>query len=449
MKQRGRPAKIKSFHASFNVKAKHSQEFSQFFPVIFQNPYNDNDYDILEDLWTHTVAGLALDVRTKFAIGQGVKPVFELKDKSIIDEKQKATALAEYDETLQALIDFDNKRTIQLNDKIDDLFRNAKAFGRSMFGFEAEEGDLPRALKPIHPRDMGRVFVHRLDWSLSSLRVFIRPDLVKADEMVYLVNMMNSPRRRSMWYGYSELQRVAGPALALRQILEFDVREIAEAAWASYGTLIVDNETLTQSEKIEDMNTIAAGLKPNAFNLLSGKKDDITYIPMDLQPKVAELGDLMNKLERIIIGNFNVPAALLGREEDQNRATLLGKIRMFLAGPVEDDRRWISQTLTRQWYERNMRLLYPEVLEHVEVHVEFEPIIIESWIDMVDSLGKLKVIFPGIPDDELLKLAHLEQIQGKIDPNAIPSMEQLQTMKNESNNDNLVNKLTTMIQDRK
>jgi len=445
---RGRPRKQKNFHAVRSTKGER-RDFSDFFPVVFQNPYNGNDYDILEDLWTHTVAGAALDVRTRFAIGEGVKPVFDLKDKSIKDEKQKAELLKEYDEPLQELIDFDNKRTIALNDKVDDLFRNAKSFGRSMFGFESEGGDLPRALKEIHSRDMGRIFVRNLDFSLSSVRVFLRPDLVRAEEMVYLVNMRNSPRRRSMWYGYSEMQRIAGPAMALRQILEFDVREIAESAWAKYPMIRIDNEGLTQAEKEADMDTIKAGFKPAAFNFINAKKDEIEVFPFDLDPKVADIGTLLDKLERIVIGNFLVPAALLGREEDQNRATLLGKIRMFLAGPVEQDRRWLGQTLKRQWYERNLRLMSPGTLDHVEVNVEYEPIIIESWIDVIDSIQKLKLIFPGIPDDELLKLARLEQLIGKIDTSMQLTLEQLQEMKQKTNNDELASMISTKISDKR
>jgi len=438
-----------NYHVARSSSYSGASDTSNFFPVIFQNPYNDNDYDILEDLWTHTIAGKALDVLKKFVVGGGVKPVFELKDETIKDDKEKANALAEYDKVLLELKRFDEKRTILLNDKVGDLYENAKVFGRSMFGYESEGGTLPRALKPIHPRDMGRIFVHRLDWSLSSLRVFIRADLVHAEEMVYLVNMQNSPRRRSMWYGYSEMQRIVGPAMALRQILEFDVREIAQSAWAKYPLVRIDNEGLTQVEKQADFDQLKQDLKPAAFKFINGKKDEIEVFNLDLDPKVTEIGELIDKLERIIIGNFNVPAALLGREEDQNRATLLGKIRMFINGPVTHDRDWLGETLARQWYTRNLRLIAPEVLDKVKVKVEFEPIVVESWIDVIDSLSKLKQIFPGIPDDELLKLAHLEEIQGKIDPNAQMGFDQLNTMKQTTNNDELASMISTKMSDAK
>ena len=50
--------------------------------------------------------------------------------------------------------------------------------------------------------------------------------------MVYFVNRPDSPKRRTMWYGYSDLQRVVGAARAWRRIIEFDMPEITTSAWA-------------------------------------------------------------------------------------------------------------------------------------------------------------------------------------------------------------------------
>ena len=88
--------------------------------------------------------------------------------------------------------------------------------------------------------------------------------------------------------------------------------------------------------------------------------------------------ELASHYERIIIGNFAVPSALIGREEDQNRATLIGKIQFFLSGVIKSRRDWVSEMVSKQWYERNIiKMGFAEILEKVRVKAEFENIIVE------------------------------------------------------------------------
>jgi hypothetical protein len=381
--------------------------------MLFNNPYNDSDYDILEDLWSNTPAGKALDLLVQLTIGKGFKPRFEPRDKTLKpDAKEKL--IKSYDKELEQLIKIDNLPQIQMDEKVDDLMRNALVFGRAVLAFEPGEGKLVQATKSIHPRDLGRVYVHQIDWSLSSVKAFNRGDLIRNNEMIYLVNMQNSPIRRSMWHGYSELQRSVGPARAWRQIFEFDLVEIVTSLWASYGILTVDNEGLSSGEKKTDIDTIMNNIKPGAINAINGKKDEFNFFPMDTQPKVGELDTIIDRVEREMYSNVDVPGALMGREEESNMATLLGKLRMFIAGPVTMRREWLEKVLSRQWYEYNLQFINKEILEHIEVKVEFEPIIFESWIDNVESIAKLRAVFPEIPNEELLKLAQLEDLTGKL-----------------------------------
>ena len=64
-------------------------EQSTFIPTYFHNQYNDNDYDVFEDQWSNTLAGTAVDTKVEFTIGEGVKPRFNLKDKSITGDPKK------------------------------------------------------------------------------------------------------------------------------------------------------------------------------------------------------------------------------------------------------------------------------------------------------------------------------------------------------------------------
>lgn len=420
---------------------------TSFIPTFFNNQYNDEDYDIFEDVWSNTPAGKAIDLTSMLTIGKGFRPKFELTDpelKNATDE-EKQKALKEYDKELNQLIRIDKLSTVQLKPKAKDMLTNAQVFGRSLLAFEPGEGKPVLALKSIHPREIGRVFTHPLDWSLSSVRVFQKGDLIHDNEMIYMVNMPFSPRRRSMHYGYSDLQRSVGPARAWRQIFEFDLIEIVTSIWAKYGLLTVDNEGLSADEKKQDMEIIREGLKPGAFNIINGKKDEFNFFPLDTDPKVGDIDIIIDRIEREMFANVDVPGALMGREEESNMATLLGKLRMFTAGPIAMKREWLEDTLRKQWYEYNLSFINPEILEHVEVKVEFEPIIFESWSDNVDALSKLKLIIPELPSSEILKLAQLEDLTDKLDTSesifSQTNSPALKTLQENTNNTELKNKL--------
>ena len=55
-----------------------------------------------------------------------------------------------------------------------------------------------------------------------------------------------------------------------------------------------------------------------------------------------------------------------------------------------------------------------DILEKVRVKAEFEPIIVESWFDLVDSVLRIKGIFPNMPDDQLLELLNLEEFKTEL-----------------------------------
>ena len=98
-----------------------------------------------------------------------------------------------------------------------------------------------------------------------------------------------------------------------------------------------------------------------------------------------------------------------------------------MQGVVKSRRDWVSELVSQQWYERNLRKMgMGDILEKVRVKAEFEPIIVESWFDLVDAVLRVKGIFPQMPDDQLLELLNLEEFKTElaqspkqIDPNQI------------------------------
>lgn len=406
---------VPSVYQANTVGIGSGMDFTSFFPTIFNNPYNDNDYDIFEDIWANTPAGRALDQKVKDVVTP-FKPRFKFKDKTFETEEAENQALAEYDKELNELIRIDNLRTIKIVRKVRDAYRNRQIYGRSILAFERPKGRLAVALKPIHSRWIGRVFTHRLDWSLSSVRVFRKGENIKAEDMIYFVNMENAAALNSMHYGYSEFQRISGEARAYRKINEFDIPEAAEVLWANQGIIRVDNDGLTPAEKTADLKAIKKGLRAGKWSLINGKKDEIEAMSLSLEPQLAQLIEASDRYERTMFANAGVPAAIMGREEDANRATLLGKLRFYLQRVVDADRTELGETLAEQWYEPNLFLINPELKDILSVEVEFEPVPVENWQDLIEGVLKLKELTDQrAPVDELLKMIQLEDLASKLD----------------------------------
>ena len=377
-----------------------------------QPAYSDQELEWFEDAWGSSVCGATLDALIEYTFGGGIRPVFELIDDHGLDDEQKKTELKKYETELNELIQFDRK--INFEKKLRDAVTMTMVFGRCVMAFEGKA--LPKSLKIIHPRDTGRVFIDQKDWSLEKVITLFPSDELFPEEMIYLCNRSDSPKRRTMWYGYSEVQRVIGACRALRRITEYDLPEIATSMWAGYGIFTVKKMGRSKQDSENDMNTLLNSLKAGSFNAVSvDASDEIDFKNLDLEPKVREMIELASHYERIIIGNFAVPSALIGREEDQNRATLIGKIQFFLSGVIKSRRDWVSEMVSKQWYERNIiKMGFAEILEKVRVKAEFENIIVESWFDLVDAVLRVKGIFPDMPDDQLLELLNLDEYKSEL-----------------------------------
>ena len=402
------PKTSKSNYASASKTFNHDNHL-----YMYSNPsYTDQELEWFEDAWGSSVAGAVIDKLVEYTFGNGLKPIFELVDDQGFDDDQKKKELKKYEKELNELIDYDKK--IHFEKKLRDAITMTIVFGRCVVAFEGK--GLPKALKVIHPRDLGRVFLDQKNWGLEKVITTFPADEIYPEEMLYLVNKPDSPKRRTMWYGYSDMQRVVGSARALRRLVQFDFPEVATSMGAGYGMCLVKKRGRTKADAENDMNTLLNSLKSGAFNAVSvDANDEIEYKEMDLKPKIEEMIHLADFYERTIIGNFAVPSALLGREEDQNRATLLGKIQFFLSGVVKNKRDWISDQVSKQWYERNMvKMGMGDLLETVRPKLEFETVIVESWFDLVDAVLRVKGVFPDMPDDQLLELLNLEELKSEL-----------------------------------
>jgi hypothetical protein len=84
------------------------------------------------------------------------------------------------------------------------------------------------------------------------------------------------------------------------------------------------------------------------------------------------------------------------------------------------------------------------VLDEVELSVEFEPIILEEWMDNIDALLKLRKLVPELPSEEILRLAGLEELKDKLTPDKPMSKEALDEITKVTENNDLKSKLESM-----
>ena len=387
--------------------------------MTFNQPtYSDKELEYFEEAWATTPAGTALDKKLEIAWGKGWKPRFELIDPTNNDgveftEEEKQDVLSEYENIIKELVEFDE--LVHAKERFIDCGTMAKVFGRCVAAFETETEEkdkiLPKALKIIHSRNLNKVNFDQATWDLLDVKTMNPSAILGADDMVYMVNRPHSPIRQTLWFGYSEMQRIAGAARAYRRIIEFDMPEIAHTMWAGYGMFLLKKLGRSQASQTTDANDIMGSLDAGSFNVVTvDAMDEIEFKQLDLDPKIKELVDLGNFYERIMIGNSQTPSALLGREEDQNRATLIGKIRFFKEGPVKAEQEWLSDILSEQWYEKNIKKMgHEKILEHVRVVVEYESFQVEAWDDMVDSAETLRRVMPGVPTETLITILNLEE----------------------------------------
>lgn len=397
------------------IQAFSKQVFSANSLMTFNRPtYTDEQLQYFEDVYGNTVAGQTIDVKGEFVIGGGIKPVFELIDDQDMDDEQKKKELEQYDNFQLQLMQIDDN--VNLNSKMRDSYVMAKTFGRCATVYEPSSG-IPSVLKIIHPRNIGVPKPNDKDWTIESVQLLAvsgtKNQTVQDSEMTYIVNKLDSPIRHTLGYGFSELQRPLGAARSLRRIIEFDSPEIVQSMWAPAYIILLKKlgrtDASARNEATAILNSLNAG---QIAALVVDAMDEVDIKTLDLKANVSDLTQLIDKFERIIISNSQVPAALLGSEEEPNRATLLGKIKSFIEGPVKADREWLGNILAKQWYERNLRFIEggPELLTKVRVKVEFESVIIEDWLDRVEGVQRLTTVLPNMSDKTKTDLLNVPEI---------------------------------------
>ena len=413
-------------------------------PKYWLNPYQYQDYLILQDNYANTIAGRILDVIVYFTLANGIKPKLQPKDKSKYksdDEMAKALKKANWVTTVFEQIDasiskggapepyatFDDSKNVQyipkyvvdqdnkftydtpLQQKWQSLCTLGLNFGRCAMVPNVDESDdkvtcningkdreyqgIPKVFQILHPRDMGFNHVDPMTWKLLGIQVYNSNWILRPNQMIIVEWNANNPVYGSMYYGYSALQSMMGSARSLRRIIEVDFPLIAKTRWSGMYWLFFKRKGEGISTAAQEHQAILSAIKLDGINL-SLEDDPMTDVRVeniDLDPKITELIEMCKFLIQYMMSQVSMPQGLLFGEQDLNRDTLKTGIQTFTKGPVKKYRRWILQAAT-QYYERMAATIIPQDKEIEKVLKDFDLVAtvdefnLESDVDLAQAL---------------------------------------------------------------
>lgn len=413
-------------------------------PKYWQNPYQYQDYLVLQDNYANTIAGRILDVIVYFTLANGIKPKLEPKDKSLYkDDKALTKALddAKWVTTVFEQIDqqisegkdpmpyatFDDDKNVQYVPKYVKADRNtptydtpfqqkwasfttlALNFGRGAMVPNVDPDDntvefkidgkdhkyvgIPKIFQIIHPRDLGFNHVDPTTWKLLGIQVYNSNWILRPDQMLFMEWNPNNPVYGSMYYGYSVLQSMMGSARTLRRIIEVDFPLIAKTRWSGMYWLFFTRKGEGSVTAQAEHAAILSAIKLDGINisLEDNPQEDVRVENIDLDPKITELIEMCKFLIQYMMSQVSMPQGLLFGEQDLNRDTLKTGIQTFTKGPIKKYRRWVLHTAT-QYYRRMAATVIPqnpkigEVLEEFNLIANVDEFNLESDSELAQAL---------------------------------------------------------------
>jgi len=379
------------------------------------------------------------------------KPQLETKQEAlerIIDENKSL---------LDPLIAVDNSFGDQENElgisedwntKVEALVRNHWIFGRDLMTMEPDPDNvfewdnkkwpnIRNIAKVQHPRDINFIEIEQKSFNIVRVSLMFSSDMLEKTDMIYLAHMENSPIYNGKGYGYSIEQRMLGNGRSLRKLIDRDFPNIASIGYAPFTIVATKrDEKGTNNEASQGqtfINTMVAG-QPN-HTALKDPKNDLVVHHIDTKPDISGMIEMANYHAEAAAKTVQVPTALVAKEKDPNRDTLMGILRVFAETEIPRKRLPIKRAFTHQHYMVNFREFYkdkPEVLKKFRVEAEFTDVKIDSWADIVGAFLELNKIF-RFTVDAAGEMLGIENLEGKIDPEKEPLGESSMMQDNNGN----------------
>jgi hypothetical protein len=448
-------------------------------PKYWQNPYQYQDYLVLQDNYANTIAGRILDVIVYFTLANGIKPKLQIKDKSKYNsDEEMAKALKDVNwvttvfEKIDAHVSaggepqpyetLENSQAVQYLPKYSEAARGQPTydtplqekwaslatlglnFGRTAMVPNVDPDDnevefkvadkeykfkgIPKVLQIIHPRDLGFNHIDPNTWKLLGIQVYNSNYILRPNQMIFLEWNPSGVVYGSLHYGYAALQSMIGSARTLRRIIEVDFPLIAKTRWSGMYWLFFKRKGEGLSTAQQEHQAILNAIKLDGINisLEDQPNEDVRVENIDLDPKITELIEMCKFLIQYMMSQVSMPQGLLFGEQDLNRDTLKTGIQTFTKGPIKKYRRWILQAAT-EYYKRMAATIVPQdegikkVLEDFDIIATVDEFNLSSDVELANALMIMQNA-TGAPWTMQAKAEYMEMddLQQKVDPDKGP-----------------------------
>ncbi len=321
------------------------------------------------------------------------------------------------------------------NTKVEALVRNHYIFGRDLMTRELDKDnpftwndkkwpDIETIYKVQHPRDINFIEISQKTFNIKRVSLMFSTNMLDKDDMIYLAHMEESPIYNGKGYGYSLQQRMLGHGRSLRKLIDRDFPNVASIGYAPFTIVATKrDEKGTGNEASQGqtfINTMVAG-QPN-HTALKDPKNDLVVHHIDTKPDISGMIDMAHFHAESAAKVAQVPTALIAKEKDPNRDTLMGILRVFAETEIPRKRMPIIKVFTNQYYMRNFKKFYKDdkkTLEKFRVEAEFTDVKIDSWADIVGAFVELNKIF-RFKAEAAGKILNIDNLEGKIDPEKEP-----------------------------
>jgi len=450
-------------------------------PKYYQNPYQYQDYVYLQDIYANTICGRIFDTIGFFALANGVKPKLRVRNEGFFksdEEKQKALQehkwMTDTLEEIERNISTSSNVTAfgkgpsntgseypigpiataespstptydtSLQKKWFAAFINSQIFGREIIvprideqdnkvkvsedGKDQEYHNIPKIMLVIHPRDIGFNYVDYMTHRLLGIQLNNSNWILRPDEMIFWENLPDNPVYGAKFYGMSGAQSMMGSARTLRRIIEVDFPLIAKTRWSGMYWLVFKRKGEQTGRSDDELRQILSNIELNGINatLEEFPKDDFMLHKIDLDPKIAELLQMVKDLILYMMGQVGMPQGLLYGEQDLNRDTLKTSISSWTKGKLKKFRQPFLDTLTDQWYRRLTKTLeeqsdkWKEAMEIFEIVADVDEFKLDDRGELINTLMMLENITGAWTDEARAEYLEMPELQQKIDPKKGP-----------------------------
>jgi len=127
--------------------------------------------------------------------------------------------------------------------------------------------------------------------------------------------------------------------------LSVDMLQAAKRCWAPFGVFQLSTDKGKSAQQIADFKK---EIKPGMSIVTNKKVEGKVY---DMKPDLNGLVRAEEKVDEEIMGNWQMPKALLSREKTMTKSTLEFSLHALYSGPVAGVQLYYKRALERQWYD--------------------------------------------------------------------------------------------------